>query len=876
MTTSNSPEAQRSTVLDRVSDAIVSLNSDLEYTFANSQAEQLLDETEESLRGTYIWDAFPEAADSTAEQQLSEALETGEERAFERYNDALDRWFEVRVYPDEDGLSVFFTDISERKERELELERYEQVIETLPVAVGINTPGEKGQFEFVNQAAVDMLGASSMSELQKYAPRDTYADPDERKRVSEQLRETGSINQYEVQLTTLEDETFWGAMTAALTEIDGTEYIIGIIEDVSERKQRVQELEAKTHAIEAAPIGVSLSNPQQDDNPLTYVNERFEEITRYAAGEIQGRNCRFLQGEATEEEPVAALRDAIAAEEPVTVELRNYRKDGEQFWNRVSIAPVRTEDGLTQFVGFQQDITERKRAEQELKERTEQITEQNHALESFSEIVTDSERTVDQQITDLLNLGVSYLGLDIGILSEIDGDEYTVRNVVDPAESIEPGDTFDLTDTYCSLVYDADETVSFHSADKGGVKEHPAYQKQGLESYIGIPVFVDDHRYGTLNFSRPTSREKPITDAEESFVWIVAQWIGTELTRHQHQEELERTRQFLQDSQDVAKVGGWEVSLRSERMRWSDELYRIHGLPLDASPTPEEAIEFYHPEDRDSIREAFDRLTTEGEPYDLELRIITTDDEVRWVRTRGEPRYDDDEIVAVHGTFQDITERKEREQELERQNSRLNEFASVISHDLRNPLNVAQARAAILQQRADDESQEHLGQLVESLERMESIIDDTLTLARQGETVGEISPISAVNLIGKCWSGVATDEATLEIDDEFMIRGDSDRLRHVFENLFRNAVEHAGEDVTVRVGRCGENCLYVEDDGPGIPPGDRDAVFESGHTSASGGTGFGLPIVKRIAEAHGWEVRITDGRDGGARFEFDTAGLSNS
>jgi signal transduction histidine kinase len=97
----------------------------------------------------------------------------------------------------------------------------------------------------------------------------------------------------------------------------------------------------------------------------------------------------------------------------------------------------------------------------------------------------------------------------------------------------------------------------------------------------------------------------------------------------------------------------------------------------------------------------------------------------------------------------------------------------------------------------------------------------------------------------------------------------------VFENLFRNAVEHGGEDVTVRVGRAGEDCIYVEDDGPGIPADDRDAVFEPGHTSATGGTGFGLTIIKRIAEAHGWEITVTDGRDGGARFEFDTTGLAD-
>ena len=634
----------------------------------------------------------------------------------------------------------------------------------------------------------------------------------------------------------------------------------------------------------------------------------------------------------------------------------------------------------------------RKAREQNLKESKEYIAEQNDALESFTEIVTDTERTPTQQITHLLELGTNYLNLDIGILSDVNGSEYTVRNVVDPTDTIEPGNSFNLADTYCSLVYEADGPVSFHSPVDGGVKDHPAYQKQGTESYIGVPVRVNGQRYGTLNFSQPESRPASIADAEESFVRILAQWIGAELERQQREEELERTSQFLRETQEVAQVGGWEVDLQSDTLRWSDEVYHIHGLPLDANPTPEEGIGFYHPNDRDTMKEAFDRLTTEGEPYDLELRIIRADNnDVRWVRTRGEPIYEDEEIVAVNGTFQDITERKEREQELkrsqqiienatdiatiidpegeityvspavedmlgydpeelvgnngfryqpeetevgvadaikhvldnpaetktvqtrfrraddswcwiestlrnrvdddvidgilvssrdvterkkrkqelQRQNSRLNEFARVVSHDLRNPLNVAQSRATLLENRKDSEVQKHLSPLVDALERMERIVEDTLTLARQGETVGEMDAIRLVDLVGKCWAGVETTEATLEVEDEFTIRGDRDRVRHVFENLFRNAVEHGGDDVTVRVGQTDEDGIYVEDDGPGIPPDGGDDIFEPGHTSAAGGTGFGLAIVKRIAEAHGWGVTVTDGQDGGARFQFD-------
>jgi signal transduction histidine kinase len=215
-----------------------------------------------------------------------------------------------------------------------------------------------------------------------------------------------------------------------------------------------------------------------------------------------------------------------------------------------------------------------------------------------------------------------------------------------------------------------------------------------------------------------------------------------------------------------------------------------------------------------------------------------------------------------------VTERVERERQLRQQNERLEEFASVISHDLRNPLNVAQGRAALLAEQAESE---HLDPLLQALDRMEAIVEDTLTLARQGDTISETESVSLTDLVGKCWATVDTDDATIEIADEITFQGDPDRLRHVFENLFRNAVEHGGADVTVRVGSHDERRIYVEDDGPGIPVETREEVFEPGHSSARGGTGFGLTIVKRIVEAHGWELSVTDGTDGGARFEFEIA-----
>ncbi|WP_135805500.1 sensor histidine kinase [Halorussus marinus] len=248
--------------------------------------------------------------------------------------------------------------------------------------------------------------------------------------------------------------------------------------------------------------------------------------------------------------------------------------------------------------------------------------------------------------------------------------------------------------------------------------------------------------------------------------------------------------------------------------------------------------------------------------YQEELSIA---EDARFWQTNLAPVVVEGEIVRIVGIARNVTDRVERERELRRKNDRLDEFASVVSHDVRNPLNVAQGRAALL--RAEFES-DHLEPLARSLDRIESIIEDTLVLAREGAAVGDTEPVSLTDLLGCCWGVVDFEDGSLEIEDDLTVRGDPDRLRHVFENLFHNAAEHAGEDVTVRVGRDGPRTIYVEDDGRGIPADRRSVIFEPGESSSADGTGFGLSIVKRIAEAHGWTVTATEERTGGARFEF--------
>ncbi|WP_253737100.1 hybrid sensor histidine kinase/response regulator [Halohasta salina] len=224
-------------------------------------------------------------------------------------------------------------------------------------------------------------------------------------------------------------------------------------------------------------------------------------------------------------------------------------------------------------------------------------------------------------------------------------------------------------------------------------------------------------------------------------------------------------------------------------------------------------------------------------------------------------------------------ERHRYEARLERQNTQLERFASVASHDLRNPLNVASGHLEMARETGADE---HFEAVAENHDRMATIIDDVLTLARQGTFVETTEPVSLQSIATECWEGVETEGAELVVDGETTIQADAGKLRHVFENLFRNALEHgttadtdhAGEGLTVTVGPT-DGGFYVADDGPGIPPADREHVFDHGY-SGSDGTGFGLAIVDSIADAHGWSVHVTESRSGGARFEFVVDGTGHA
>ena len=266
------------------------------------------------------------------------------------------------------------------------------------------------------------------------------------------------------------------------------------------------------------------------------------------------------------------------------------------------------------------------------------------------------------------------------------------------------------------------------------------------------------------------------------------------------------------------------------------------------------------------------------------------------VSPREEP-FSDAERTFVRLMSQLVERELEQDQarrELEQQNERLQEFASIVSHDLRNPLNVAQGRLELAREECDNE---HLERVAGAHQRMVDLIDDLLTLARDGEDAVDQESVHLGDCCEAWWRNVETADAELVTDVDRRISADRRRLQQLLENLYRNAVEHSstgnrtesgdsvehgstssrtesddsvehgGDDVTVTVGTVDDG-FYIEDDGSGIPETEREEVFETGYSTSETGTGFGLSIVEQVVEAHGWDVRVTDGSEGGARFEI--------
>jgi signal transduction histidine kinase len=620
------------------------------------------------------------------------------------------------------------------------------------------------------------------------------------------------------------------------------------------------------------------------------------------------------------------MREGIREERPVSVVLRNYREDGTAFWNEVDIAPVHDEDGaVTHYIGFQRDVTERKRLQTEL-ETAQQ------SLRRLYGVTTDSALSFGERVERTLEIGCYRLGVGLGFVTRIDDGTQHIAHAVGDHPLLQKEAACPLSESYCRRTLDEEGLLSVvHAATDEGWNDDPGYETFGLECYIGGKVLVDGELYGTLCFADTEPRPEPFTASQAAFVELLTRWVGYELERRERERELRiadrRFRSLFENPLTFVGVldpeGGIQEVNESALALVDGDPESVVGRPFWEAP--------WWADDEASVATVTDAVETAaaGRATPFECPYYHGDEQ-RTVSATLYPVYADDadaggadgtdddagEVVSLMAVGTDTTTRTEQAAQLKRQRDRLEEFASVVSHDLRSPLEVARGRLQLYETTGDPEN---LAAVDDSLDRISTLIDDLLELARQGTAIADLEPVRVADVARRAWQTVDTEGATLDVtlsdaEGEGEVDGDPGRLRQLFENLFRNSVEHGSTGSRSGVGDsvapgstdgrsaarsddpdpapddtdggtadtarpdglsvrltplAGDRRGFaVEDDGPGIAPEDRPHVFERGFTTDAAGTGFGLAIVQRIVEAHGWDVQVTESATGGARFEI--------
>ena len=572
--------------------------------------------------------------------------------------------------------------------------------------------------------------------------------------------------------------------------------------------------ERLTLLFEQSPLGLLEYDVSDDELIISQMNKQAEEILGYTEAELRGETWEKLVTEDNYDD-VEQVADALVTREGGYHSIdENIRKDGKTIICEWHNQVVTNDDGEVVTVISQfQDITERSQRKQEL-EYYEQLVEDLPVgvfrTTTDGEILSVNERVVEifaaDSPADLRAAGVE--------------DRYAQpKKYTQLLERLKRGEK--IKNEHVRLV-----TVT---GEPRHCKITLRVTNEGDTQYItGIVQDVTDER----EVKEELKQVKTIANALNDAVYVVDEhgqfeYVNdefTELTGYDRETVLGSTPALIKDEDAVAAAENQLGQLLS-------------------SDGPDTAAFEVTIQPRD------------GEP-------IICEDQMGVLPYEGE--YFDGSV----GVLRDITDRKQQEEQLRRERDRLDEFAGVVSHDLRNPLNVATSSVQVAAQECDSP---HLDRAERAHSRMETLIEDLLTLARGGDQVESPDPVVLQELAESAWENVATSTAQVcvETDNTRTLLADRSRLSQLLENLYRNAIEHGDDGVTVRVGELAEGRgLYVEDDGPGIPAEDRETVFESGYSTAEEGTGFGLSIVEQVAEAHGWEIQATTGSDGGARFEI--------
>ncbi|ESS09811.1 MAG: PAS sensor histidine kinase [uncultured archaeon A07HN63] len=784
-------------------------------------AQELLNSNEEpTLSLEKALELFDSDARPKAEAALNHAVQTNETANGTwdaELPDGDRRVFNVTIKPippdkSAQTLHVTLTDITAGHERRNRCQQLEAMCANAQDALFVIAPGDKFTIERVNSTWEKTTGVSAEQAIGQ-TPREVVdtAQDEKLERWCRACVARGQSVEYQHELRVENDSKQVKTTITPVTTGDEVEYLAGSIQCMSADEQQQKELRELQQAIDNANVAITLSDPAQEDNPLIYANDAFETLTGYSVSEALGENCRYLQGRNTDQAKIAALREAIDNEESITVELRNYRKDGSEFWNRVTVTPIYDDGGsLIRYLGTQQDVTDRKEDKKELQ----------------------AERAFTQQALDTLD--------DLFYVVDTDGCIQRWNKRVTAVTGYTPAevDGMKLTEL-CS------------SSDRQPISEAIETTLRDNSTTVTAKLRTKDGEMIPFEWSNTR-----LTDTDGETIGIVG--IGRDISQRRERER--RFQALVEESND-------SISIVDADGRFQYQSPSIESI-LGYDPTElvgDSVWKYIHPNDHETAQCWFASVVNSGDTAEtVELRVRHADGSWQWMEASGNDQITNSAVDGYVINSRKITARKQREQHL-------CILDRVLRHNFRNGMNVIRGRAEAIQSTAPTTAAAYANEIIN---KSDELIELTEKQRRLTSLIRDDSAVKTFDLRELLQCSVSTviaehpdAEVTIECPAEIQIQTTTDIEKAIIE-LVTNAVVHNDADaptVTVSATQSAELIqISVADDGPPIPEAERCVLAERlQQTPLFHGSGLGLWLVKLIISKVGGNIHLSRSDSGG-------------
>ncbi|WP_421132598.1 ATP-binding protein [Alteromonas sp. A079] len=527
------------------------------------------------------------------------------------------------------------------------------------------------------------------------------------------------------------------------------------------------------------------------------------------------------------------------------------------------------------------------------------------AVKALYAISTNRQLTFDQKVAAFLKVGIEKLNLETAIVSNVIDNVYTIAYAVSPNPDIAAGAQFSLADTYCVKALKTSDALMYHNINEHPGADHPCYDTYPMRSYFSIPLEVNGKTYGTLNFSSAEPRHQPFSDEEIDYVYSVAGWISTTLSKHEQIAELKAQRDAIEERNvllnqitELAGIGTWEFDIATQTFRWSRELRTMFGITTQADVPAGDIVDYIaSSEEKLRLAESFDNAVKTGVYWSNEFEVRTKSGHELWIESRGQPIYEGGKCVKVIGATRDITNTVTATKSLkgktdiaERALKARSDFLANMSHEIRTPIHGVQGMLESLSTTSLTTKQsEYTRVAMKSAESLLGVVNDILDFSKidAGLMHYESTAIDIDEIIQQQLpmffrmasnKGLYLESDTSALEGKRFL-GDSLRINQIIMNLVNNALKftsQGGVRISTRVKPLDNNesavKIIVADTGIGMSKAQREVVFapflqaEESTQRRFGGTGLGLAIVKNIVNHYNGNITVVSEPDDGSRF----------